>query len=111
MAAQRHTASAENDLLEAWLFIAEDNPPAADRVVDVIDREARHLPAHPSIGRDAPGACARVAKLAHHDRYVLFYFADTAGVVIARSGAPLARPMLRESVERAKPGPARAQNL
>jgi plasmid stabilization system protein ParE len=29
MKALRYTDSAENDLLEAWLFIAEDNPQAA----------------------------------------------------------------------------------
>ncbi len=39
MKALRYTGSAENDLLEAWLFIAEDNLQAADRVVDTIDRE------------------------------------------------------------------------
>jgi len=28
----RHSAGAENDLLEAWLFIAEDSVEAADRL-------------------------------------------------------------------------------
>lgn len=54
MKALRYTGSAENDLLEAWLFIAEDNLQAADRVVDTIDREARKLLAHPLLGRERP---------------------------------------------------------
>lgn len=54
MATLRYTDSAENDLLEAWSFIAEVNPQAADRVVDSIDREARHLLAHPLMGRQRP---------------------------------------------------------
>jgi len=39
MAVLRYTDSAENDLLEAWLFIAEDKPQAADRVL----HHARHI--------------------------------------------------------------------
>ncbi|WP_198291878.1 type II toxin-antitoxin system RelE/ParE family toxin [Thauera sp. 28] len=31
-----YSASAENDLLEAWLFIAEANVEAADRLIDQI---------------------------------------------------------------------------
>lgn len=33
----RHAASAENDLLEAWLYIAEDSMEVADRLLDQID--------------------------------------------------------------------------
>ena len=32
--------SAENDLLEAWLVVAEENMLAADRMLDNIEREA-----------------------------------------------------------------------
>jgi toxin ParE1/3/4 len=35
------TQSAHSDLLEAWLFIAEDNPEAADRVLSRIEKEDR----------------------------------------------------------------------
>ena len=34
MAKARFTASAEADLLDLWLYIAEDNPLAADNTVD-----------------------------------------------------------------------------
>ena len=84
MAALHYTASAENDLLEAWLYVAEDNPPAADRVVDTIDREARELLAHPRMGRKRPELATGLRSWPTSTRYVLFYFADAAGVVIAR---------------------------
>jgi toxin ParE1/3/4 len=31
------TQSAQTDLLEAWLYIAEENQQAADRMLDAID--------------------------------------------------------------------------
>ena len=37
------TQSAQTDLLEAWLFIAEDNLAAADRLLDQIERETHTL--------------------------------------------------------------------
>jgi toxin ParE1/3/4 len=36
----RYSASAENDLLEAWLYVAEDSVMAADRLLDQIEIEA-----------------------------------------------------------------------
>ena len=39
----RHSASAENDLLETWLYIAEDNVDAADRLLDLIESDTRML--------------------------------------------------------------------
>jgi plasmid stabilization system protein ParE len=61
MAKARFTASAETDLLDLWLFIAEDNPLAADDVVDSIYRSAQLLAEQPLIGRARPElakACA-----------------------------------------------------
>lgn len=42
-----YAQSAQNDLLEAWLYIAENNPTAADRVLDVIEQEAGTLALQP----------------------------------------------------------------
>ncbi len=39
----RYSASAETDLLEAWLYVAEDSIEAADRITDQLDAEARVL--------------------------------------------------------------------
>lgn len=35
-----YSASAEKDLLEAWLYVAEDSVTAADRMLDQIEAEA-----------------------------------------------------------------------
>ncbi len=40
MGAVLFAQSAQTDLLEAWLFIAEENLNAADKVIDTIEQEA-----------------------------------------------------------------------
>ena len=52
MAMLRFSASAENDLLEAWLYVAEDSISAADKMLDQIDAEARKLIEQPRMGRE-----------------------------------------------------------
>jgi toxin ParE1/3/4 len=55
----RRTARAEEDLIEIWAYIARDNPPAADRLLDLLDEKSRMLAQDPKLGaaRDdiAPG--------------------------------------------------------
>lgn len=80
----RYTHSAENDLIEAWLFIAEDSPQAADRIVDAIDHAARHLLSHPRMGRERPELADGLRSWPTATPYVLFYFVDAAGIDIAR---------------------------
>ncbi len=46
--------SAQTDLLEAWLFIAEENLNAADGVLDTIELEAKTLATQPLMGRTRP---------------------------------------------------------
>ncbi|MBI4031035.1 MAG: type II toxin-antitoxin system RelE/ParE family toxin [Proteobacteria bacterium] len=48
------TAKAEEDLLDIWLYIAADNPDAADRVLDDIDSKFRLLSDNPEIGPARP---------------------------------------------------------
>lgn len=36
-----YAQSAQTDMLEAWLFIAEENIEAADRVIDTLQKEAK----------------------------------------------------------------------
>jgi hypothetical protein len=36
----RRTARAEEDLIEIWTYIARDNPKAADRLLDQLDRKS-----------------------------------------------------------------------
>ena len=50
----RFTHSAETDLLELWVTIAEENLPAADEILDVIQATATLLGTQPEMGRARP---------------------------------------------------------
>lgn len=48
------TEQAQADLLDAWLYIAEDNLAAADKVLDTLEQEAKLLLLQPLMGRARP---------------------------------------------------------
>jgi toxin ParE1/3/4 len=50
----RFTGSAEADLLELWLNIAEENPAAADKSLDSIQATVSLLATQPEMGRARP---------------------------------------------------------
>ena len=78
------TQSAQTDLLEAWLFIAEENLSAADRMLEVIEGEARTLLSQPLIGRARPELAEGVRSWPTSTPYILFYLADSDGVTVLR---------------------------
>lgn len=80
----RHSASAENDLLEAWLYIAEDSIEAADRLLDQIDAETRTLLMQPKMGRTRDDLATGLRSWPTSTPYLLFYFVDADGITIAR---------------------------
>jgi toxin ParE1/3/4 len=80
----RLTQSAQTDLLEAWLYIAEENPQAADRLLDTIDREANTLALQPRMGRSRPELADCLRSWPTSTPYVLFYFADSEGIIVLR---------------------------
>ncbi|MBP9915895.1 MAG: type II toxin-antitoxin system RelE/ParE family toxin [Thiobacillaceae bacterium] len=80
----RHSASAENDLLEAWLYIAEDSIEAADRLLDRIDAETRMLLEQPKMGRARDDLATGLRSWPTSTPYLLFYFVDADGITIAR---------------------------
>lgn len=84
MATLRFSASAENDLLEAWLYVAEDSLNAADRMLDQIDVEARGLLSQPKMGRARSELADGLRSWPTSTAYILFYFEDEQGVVVAR---------------------------
>jgi toxin ParE1/3/4 len=43
-------ARAEEDLIEIWTYIARDNPKAADRLLDRLDRKSMALAKTPYLG-------------------------------------------------------------
>jgi len=50
----RRTARAEDHLVDIWIYIAHDNPDAADRLLEEIDRKFVLLSENPRLGRARP---------------------------------------------------------
>jgi len=48
------TRRAEEDLIEIWLFVAQDNPVAADALLDRIDQVFQRLAQNPRLGPARP---------------------------------------------------------
>jgi len=84
MAGVLYAQSAQTDLLEAWLFIAEENPVAADRVLDTIEREANTLSLQPLTGRSRPELALGVRSWPTSTPYILFYLVDDRGITVLR---------------------------
>ena len=76
--------SARIDLLEAWLYVAEENQQAADRMLDAIDKEARTLLRQPLMGRARPELADGVRSGPTSTPYILFYLADDEGITVLR---------------------------
>lgn len=45
------TAKAEEDLIEIWMYVANDNPEAADKLIEQIDAKCQMLADNPAIGQ------------------------------------------------------------
>ena len=78
------TQSAQTDLLEAWLFIAEENLSAADHLLDQIAREALTLLLQPLMGRTRPELAAGVRSWPTSTPYVLFYVVLEESITVLR---------------------------
>jgi addiction module RelE/StbE family toxin len=78
------TERAQADLLEAWLFIAEDNPAAADKVMDTLEQEAKSLLLQPFMGRARPELGDTVRSWPSATPYVVFYEVDESELTVLR---------------------------
>ncbi len=76
--------SAKTDLLEAWLFIAEESIDAADGVIEAIHQEAKTLALQPLMGRSRPELAEGLRSWPTSTRYILFYVPDNNGVTVLR---------------------------
>lgn len=76
--------SAKKDLLEAWLFIAEESMDAADAVVEAIQQEAQILSLQPLMGRLRSELAEGVRSWPTSTRYILFYVPAKDGVTVLR---------------------------
>jgi toxin ParE1/3/4 len=75
----------EQDLLEIWLYIAEDSPVNADRFLDKLNEKAKKLSEFPQMGTERPEIAEHVRCFAV-DRYVIYYrcLADQSGIELVR---------------------------
>jgi addiction module RelE/StbE family toxin len=78
------TAKARADLLEAWIYIAEDNLTAADTVLDTIDQESAILLQQPLMGRARPELGHDVRSWPTSTPYILYYEVEGGAVTILR---------------------------
>jgi toxin ParE1/3/4 len=76
--------SAKTDLLEIWLYIADNNLDAADRVLDAIDRESMTLALQPRMGRMRPELAPGVRSWPTSTSYIVFYTPQEQGIAILR---------------------------
>ncbi len=79
----RVSAEARSDLDEIWLYIAHDNPGAADKYVRAIVSRLPTLAAMPHMGRERPELSPglRSFVVGHH---VIFYRLCDSGLEVAR---------------------------
>jgi toxin ParE1/3/4 len=75
----RWTAQAEEDLIDIWLRIAEDNPAAADKQLDVIEAACAVLAEHPQMGPGRPDLATELRYWVVGEYLVLYR--ETAGSI------------------------------
>jgi toxin ParE1/3/4 len=79
----RRTAQAEEDLIDFWLYIAQDNPGAADRLLDEIEDKFSLLAANPKLGPARPDI-AEDCRYFPVGRYLILYRLIADGIEVVR---------------------------
>ena len=74
---------AEQDLREAWRYIAADNPDAADRLLKKIDVKLQQYAVRPGMGTPRESIAAGLRSFPV-GKYVVFYRCVTDGIEVAR---------------------------
>jgi toxin ParE1/3/4 len=77
------TALAEDDLVDIWLYIAEDNPRAADALLDNIDRKCDLLAQNPQLGQARPDIAPEL-RYFPVGNYLILYRITPEGIEIVR---------------------------
>ena len=80
----RFTSSAETDLLELWLNIAEENPVAADESLDSIQATVSLLGTQPEMGRARPELADGLRSFPTRTPYIIFYAPDGDDLLVVR---------------------------
>lgn len=84
MAQPRLTRQAEQDLLDAWHHVAQDNPAAADKLVDAVYASAQQLAASPLMGRERPELGPGLRFWPTVTPYLIFYCPEATGITVLR---------------------------
>lgn len=79
----QRTAQAEEDLIEIWIYIAQNNPGAADRVLDDIEQLFHALGDNPLMGRLRPDIAPELRYFTVGN-YLILYRTVPDGVRIVR---------------------------
>lgn len=80
----RFTNSAEADLLELWLTIAEENLVAADESLDTIQATVSLLGNQPEMGRARPELADGLRSFPTRTHYIIFYLPEADGLLVVR---------------------------
>jgi len=79
-----YTDLARADLLEAWLFVAEENLSAADRMLETIQAGINLLSQQPSLGRGRPELSAGLRSWPTSTPYILYYLPGPDTLTLVR---------------------------
>lgn len=74
---------AEQDLVDIWLYIANDSPTNADRFLDYINEQALHLVELPKSGKLRP-ELAQSLRCFPVEKYLLFYREQGSTIELVR---------------------------
>ncbi len=83
MAVFKKTAQSELDLIAIWLYIAQDNPSAADHLLDTIEEKGWLLAENPKLGQARPDI-AEDFRYLPVGRYLMLYREIPGGIELVR---------------------------
>ncbi len=78
------TAQAEDDLIDIWLYIAQDNPAAADKLLDTIEEKGQLLADNPKLGQERPDI-EKDLRYLPVGKYLMFYQIVPDGIELIRA--------------------------
>ena len=77
------TSRAEDDLIEIWLYVAQDSPTAADRLLDRIETRCQQLSTLPFSGMARNDLLPEARHLVV-DNHLIFYKVEKNEIVVLR---------------------------
>ena len=83
MAVFQKTGQAEEDLIDLWLYIAQDSPTAADNSLDTFEEKGWLLAKNPKLGQERPDIAEDFRHLPV-GRYLMLYREISGGIELVR---------------------------